>query len=92
MFSFILTRPAIGLMWSAALVYYFMEAIGFPVDVRLSCIIVSPMWASLTVLVTYFITKSVWNKKAGLISAMLVSIVPGYMSRSVSGSFDNECI
>ena len=79
-------------MWSAALVYYFMKAIGFPVDVRLSCIIVSPLWASLTVLTTYFITKSVWNKKAGLISAMLVSIVPGYMSRSVSGSFDNECI
>lgn len=81
-----------GLMWSAAAVYYFMQFIGFPVDVRIACIIVSPLWASLTVLVTYFMTKAVWNKKAALLAAMLVSIVPGYMSRSVSGSFDNECI
>lgn len=79
-------------MWSAALVYYFMSFIGFPVDVRVSCIIVSPLWASMTVLVTYFMTKSVWNKTAALIAALFVSIIPGYMSRSVSGSFDNECI
>ncbi|KAH7815452.1 putative dolichyl-diphosphooligosaccharide--protein glycosyltransferase subunit STT3B [Monocercomonoides exilis] len=81
-----------GLMWSAALVYKFMEWIGFPVDVRISCILVSPIWASMTVLVTYALTKAVWNRHAALIAAMLVSIVPGYMSRSVSGSFDNECI
>ncbi|KAK2950221.1 putative Dolichyl-diphosphooligosaccharide--protein glycosyltransferase subunit STT3 [Blattamonas nauphoetae] len=81
-----------GLMWSAAAVYYFMEFIGFPVDVRNACMIVSPLWASFTVLITYKIVKAVWSKGAGLIAAMMIAVIPGYMSRSVAGSFDNECI
>jgi dolichyl-diphosphooligosaccharide--protein glycosyltransferase len=46
-----------GLMWSAALVYKVCEYLGFPIDVRNSCVFVSPIWASFTVWITYMITK-----------------------------------
>jgi dolichyl-diphosphooligosaccharide--protein glycosyltransferase len=43
--------------------------------------------------VTYFFTKEVSNSSsAGLIAAAFIAIVPGYISRSVAGSFDNEGI
>lgn len=32
------------------------------------------------------------NEGAGLVAAAMVSIVPGYISRSVAGSYDNEGI
>jgi dolichyl-diphosphooligosaccharide--protein glycosyltransferase len=32
------------------------------------------------------------NSSAGLVAACLIAIVPGYISRSVAGSYDNEGI
>ena len=33
-----------------------------------------------------------WNTRAGLLAACFIAIVPGYISRSVAGSYDNEGI
>lgn len=38
------------------------------------------------------LTKEIRNAGAGLVAAAMVSIVPGYISRSVAGSYDNEGI
>jgi dolichyl-diphosphooligosaccharide--protein glycosyltransferase len=38
------------------------------------------------------LTKELKNASAGLVAACLISIVPGYISRSVAGSYDNEGI
>ncbi|KAA6389909.1 MAG: putative Dolichyl-diphosphooligosaccharide--protein glycosyltransferase subunit STT3 [Streblomastix strix] len=81
-----------GLMWSAVLLYKILEVLGLPVDIKDACVLVSPIWAVFTVLVTYYVARMVWNKKAALVSAFLISVIPGYMSRSVAGAFDNECI
>ena len=37
----------------------------------------------------YFV-KELWNEGAGLFAACFIAIVPGYISRSVAGSYDNE--
>lgn len=37
-------------------------------------------------------TSEIRGTSAGLIAAAFISIVPGYVSRSVAGSFDYECI
>ncbi|VEL28319.1 unnamed protein product [Protopolystoma xenopodis] len=47
---------------------------------------------SLTTIATYLLTSEVNNVESGLIAACMVSIVPGYISRSVAGSYDNEGI
>jgi len=46
----------------------------------------------LTAIATYFLTKELWNAGAGLFAAAFIAIAPGYISRSVAGSFDNEGI
>ncbi|KAJ8926772.1 hypothetical protein NQ314_020822 [Rhamnusium bicolor] len=54
--------------------------------------ILSPLFSSFTTIITYLLTKEVKNAGAGLVAAAFVSIVPGYISRSVAGSYDNEGI
>jgi len=49
-------------------------------------------FSGLTALATYFLTKELWSSGAGLLAACFIAIVPGYISRSVAGSYDNEGI
>lgn len=37
-------------------------------------------------------TKEMKNESAGLLAALFIGIAPGYISRSVAGSYDNEAI
>lgn len=48
--------------------------------------------SGLTAIATYFLTKEIWSPGAGLFAAGFIAIVPGYISRSVAGSYDNEGI
>ena len=40
----------------------------------------------------YRFTKEMKDESAGLLAAAFIGIVPGYISRSVAGSYDNEAI
>ncbi|CAG2053123.1 unnamed protein product [Timema podura] len=55
---------------------------------NLSCFCLS----GLTAISTYLLTKELWSPGAGLFAACFIAIVPGYISRSVAGSYDNEGI
>lgn len=50
----------------------------------------APFFASNTTIVAYFFGKELWDSGAGLVAAALIAICPGYISRSVAGSYDNE--
>jgi dolichyl-diphosphooligosaccharide--protein glycosyltransferase len=43
-------------------------------------------------LVAYFFGKELKDPGCGLVAAALMAVVPGYVSRSVAGSFDNEAV
>ena len=45
-----------------------------------------------TSVAAFLLTREVWNARAGLLAACFIAIVPGYISRSVAGSYDNEGI
>lgn len=81
-----------GLMWTAAAIYTILHEINLPVDIRNVCVLLAPFMAALTALSTYALTSTVWNNSAGLYAAAFISIVPGYISRSVAGSYDNEAV
>lgn len=49
-------------------------------------------YSGLTAISTYLLTKELWSPGAGLFAACFIAIVPGYISRSVAGSYDNEGI
>ncbi|XP_068737414.1 dolichyl-diphosphooligosaccharide--protein glycosyltransferase subunit STT3A [Montipora capricornis] len=81
-----------GLMVTSAVLYHILNFFHITIDIRNVCVFLAPLFSSLTTLVTYHLTKELKDASAGLVAAAMISIVPGYISRSVAGSYDNEGI
>lgn len=77
---------------TSAVLYRLMWLLNITIDIRNVCVFLAPFFSSLTTLVTYHLTKEIHSTGAGLVAAAFISIVPGYISRSVAGSYDNEGI
>uniref|UniRef100_A0A8P4K9H5 dolichyl-diphosphooligosaccharide--protein glycotransferase n=1 Tax=Dicentrarchus labrax TaxID=13489 RepID=A0A8P4K9H5_DICLA len=81
-----------GLMVTAGLIHYVLNLLHITVHIRDVCVFLAPVFSGLTSISTFLLTKELWNQGAGLLAACFIAIVPGYISRSVAGSFDNEGI
>lgn len=81
-----------GLMLTSASVHWVLNTLNITVHIRDVCVFLAPMFSGLTAIATYLLTKELWNDRAGLFAACFIAIVPGYISRSVAGSYDNEGI
>jgi len=81
-----------GLMVTSAAIYHFLQALNLTIDVRNVCVFLAPLFSSFTTVVTYLLTRELHSTGAGLVAASMIAIVPGYISRSVAGSYDNEGI
>lgn len=80
-----------GLMFTSAFIHWLCNTLLFPVDIRNVCVFLAPVFASLTAVTAYYFVKEVSGRSdSGLLSALFIAIVPGYISRSVAGSYDNE--
>merc|ERR1719336_3856827 len=66
--------------------------INVTIDVREVCVFLAPAFSALTAIITYLLTSELYSTGAGLCAAGMIAIVPGYISRSVAGSYDNEAI
>ncbi|EEB17292.1 Dolichyl-diphosphooligosaccharide--protein glycosyltransferase subunit STT3B, putative [Pediculus humanus corporis] len=81
-----------GLMITSGSIHYILHSLNIPVHIRDICVFLAPIFSGLTAIATYFLTKELWSSGAGLFAACFIAIVPGYISRSVAGSYDNEGI
>lgn len=82
-----------GLMVTSGLVWHTLKNwLHLPVDIRNVCVLFAPAFSGLTAIFTYFLTKEMGGSNAGLWAAIFMGIAPGYISRSVAGSYDNEAI
>ncbi|KAI8061418.1 Oligosaccharyl transferase STT3 subunit-domain-containing protein [Gongronella butleri] len=81
-----------GLMVTAATIHNVLHALNFPVDIRNVCVLTAPLFSGATAFATYLLTKELKDHSAGLLAAAFIGIAPGYISRSVAGSYDNEAI
>jgi len=81
-----------GLMITSGSIHYVLSLLNIPIHIRDVCVFLAPLFSGLTAISTYFLTKELWNEGAGLFAACFIAIVPGYISRSVAGSYDNEGI
>jgi len=81
-----------GLMITSGSIHYVLSLLNIPVHIRDVCVFLAPLFSGLTAISTYFLTKELWSEGAGLFAACFIAIVPGYISRSVAGSYDNEGI
>lgn len=81
-----------GLMFTSGLIHWVLNSLNITIHIREVCVFLAPFFSGLTALATYFLTTELWNQGAGLFAAAFIAIVPGYISRSVAGSYDNEGI
>jgi len=82
-----------GLSVLSGLIYWTLEFVGLPLDIRHICVFLAPVFSAFTSAVAYFITKEVTqNPYSGLFSALFMAVMPAYTQRSVAGSYDNEAI
>lgn len=79
-------------MVTAGLIHYVLNLLHVTVHIRDVCVFLAPVFSGLTSISTFLLTRELWNQGAGLLAACFIAIVPGYISRSVAGSFDNEGI
>jgi len=81
-----------GLMITSGSIHHVLSSLNIPTHIRDICVFLAPLFSGLTAIATYFLTKELWSAGAGLFAAGFIAIVPGYISRSVAGSYDNEGI
>lgn len=80
-------------MVTSGAIYHFLRSISIPVDIRNVCVLLAPAFSGLTAFATYLLTNEMsTSPSAGLLAAAFMGIAPGYISRSVAGSYDNEAI
>lgn len=79
-------------MVTAGLIHWILNMLNVTVHIRDVCVFLAPVFSGLTAISTFLLTRELWNQGAGLLAACFIAIVPGYISRSVAGSFDNEGI
>ncbi|XP_052803659.1 dolichyl-diphosphooligosaccharide--protein glycosyltransferase subunit STT3B-like [Mya arenaria] len=81
-----------GLMVTSGSIHWMLHALNIPVHIRDICVFLAPVFSGMTAVSVYLFTKEIWSAGAGLFAACFIAIVPGYISRSVAGSYDNEGI
>jgi dolichyl-diphosphooligosaccharide--protein glycosyltransferase len=82
-----------GLMVTSGAIYHALRALTIPVDIRNICVLLAPAFSGLTAYAAYLLTNEMTTSpSAGLLAAVFMGITPGYISRSVAGSYDNEAI
>jgi len=77
-------------MITSTVIYNTLHFINITLEIRNICVFLAPLFSSFTTIITFLLTKELKDTRAGLIAAAMISIVPGYISRSVAGSYDNE--
>lgn len=80
-------------MVTSGAIYHVLRTLTLPVDIRNICVLLAPAFSGLTAFATYLLTSEMSDSpSAGLLAAIFMGIAPGYISRSVAGSYDNEAI
>ncbi|CAG8630119.1 12402_t:CDS:2, partial [Ambispora leptoticha] len=81
-----------GIMVTSAVIHNILHALNFPVDIRNICVLLAPLFSAFTAIAAYLLTVEIKDSSAGLLAAAFIGVAPGYISRSVAGSYDNEGI
>lgn len=80
-------------MVTSGVAYHLLRLLNLPIDIRNICVLLAPAFSGLTAIAAYLLGVETSQQSAtGLLAAAFMGIAPGYISRSVAGSYDNEAI
>ncbi len=77
---------------AAVFVYKTALFLGINISMLAACYFTPAIFGTITVFVIYKLGAVIHSKRTGLFSAFFVSMAIGFMSRSIVGFFDNECV
>ena len=83
-------RP--GLTFTAAIAYYFLNAVGIHATVYEVCFYYPAVVGGIEIIMMYFLGKEVLDSRTGLLAAFFLAFNPGHLQRSTAGFFDNEAL
>ncbi|KAF6164497.1 hypothetical protein GIB67_025323 [Kingdonia uniflora] len=81
-----------GLTLTAGSLWRIFNSLNIPLSVETVCVFTAPIFSAFASWAAYLLTKEVKGTGAGLTAAILLAMVPSYISRSVAGSYDNEAV
>lgn len=80
-----------GTPMTAVIFYYFFRyVLGLNVTLLTVAYFIPAIFGVFTTFLSYFLGKEIGGSRTGLLSALFIAIVPGYLQRTVVGFFDNE--
>ncbi|MHA2100841.1 MAG: STT3 domain-containing protein [Candidatus Kariarchaeaceae archaeon] len=82
--------PAVPL--AIVFVYQVLTFLGFDVTVETAAYFVPVIFGTLGVYYTYLLGKELISARGGLIAALIMAVIPAYVSRSIAGFVDNESV
>jgi len=82
-----------GLQFTSAYIFYALQAIGMPMSLNDVCVFV-PAWFGVvaTTFLALLASECAGFASAGVGAALVMSIIPAHIMRSVAGGYDNESV
>lgn len=82
----------IGVPFTSAFFYFLLNGIGIQVDVLSVSIVLPAFMGALTAVVAFFLGRELSNNTVGLFSGLFMATIPAFLTRTIAGFYDNECI
>ena len=82
----------VGVPFTSAFFYFLLNALGIRVDVLTVSLLLPAFMGSLTAIVAFFLGKEMSNNTVGLLTGLFTAFIPAFLTRTVAGFYDNECI
>ncbi|MGQ4912037.1 MAG: STT3 domain-containing protein [Candidatus Thorarchaeota archaeon] len=86
------TSSYVGVPFTSAFFYFFLNGIGIQVDVLTVSIVLPAFMGALTAIVVFFLGRELSNNTVGLFAGLFTAFIPAFLQRTVAGFYDNECV
>jgi len=82
----------VGVPFTSAFFYFLLNGIGIKVDVITVSLLLPAFMGALTAVVAFFLGRELSNNTVGLFAGLFTAFIPAFITRTVAGFYDNECI
>jgi len=82
----------VGVPFTSAFFYFLLNGIGIQVDVLTVSLLLPAFMGALTAVVAFFLGRELSNNTVGLFAGLFTAFIPAFITRTVAGFYDNECI
>ncbi|MFW9816290.1 MAG: STT3 domain-containing protein, partial [Candidatus Thorarchaeota archaeon] len=86
------TTSYVGVPFTSAFFYFLLNGLGIKVSVLAVSLVLPAFMGALTTIVAFFLGREISNNTVGLFSGLFMAFIPAFLTRTIAGFYDNECI